>query len=149
MFDKAKNSLFEFYRFPEEIRASLYTTNLIERSNKGLKHLPKVKEQFPNETSLDRFVCSYYSEANRTYADRAQRGFLSVSAELLKMFVSDPTEQTMINGISHDIHPVTLTRPGKDLYINLDGIEDMIMSETVVFETVPLGETVMRLKARL
>ncbi len=66
MFDKAKNSLFEFYRFPEEIRASLYTTNLIERSNKGLKHLPKVKEQFPNETSLDRFVCSYYSEANRT-----------------------------------------------------------------------------------
>ena len=86
IFERAEESLFQFYRFPSEIRASLYTTNQIERSNKGLKHKTKVKEQFPNEASLERFVCSYYCEANRKYAERAQRGFHSVSAELLQMF---------------------------------------------------------------
>ena len=86
IFERAVESLFKFYMFPAEIRRSLYTTNLIERSNKGLKHKSKTKEQFPNENSLDRFVCCYYSDLNRSYADRAQRGFHLVSAELLQMF---------------------------------------------------------------
>ena len=64
--------------------------NLIERNNKGLKHTAKVKEQFPNEDSLDRYACCYYSDTNRKYADRAQRGFLKASAELLQMFDPDP-----------------------------------------------------------
>ena len=88
IFERAEESLFKFYLFPAEIRRSLYTTNLIERSNKGLKHKSKTKEQFPNEDSLDRFVCCYYSDLNRSYADRAQRGFHLVSAELLQMFES-------------------------------------------------------------
>ena len=86
IFERAVERLFKFYMFPAEIRRSLYTTNLIERSNKGLKHKSKTKEQFPNENSLDRFVCCYYSDLNRSYADRAQRGFHLVSAELLQMF---------------------------------------------------------------
>ena len=92
IFDRARDSLFRFYEFPPEIRASIYTTNLIERSNKGLKHLSKLKEQFPNEDSLDRFVCGYYSEANRKYAERAQKGFLKAASELLLMFEQEPTE---------------------------------------------------------
>ena len=90
VFDQAEPSLFQFYKFPEPIRSSLYTTNLIERNNKGLKHTAKVKEQFPNEDSLDRYACCYYSDTNRKYADRAQRGFLKASAELLQMFDPDP-----------------------------------------------------------
>ena len=70
VFERAKESLFEFYKFPEAIRKSIYTTNIIERSNKGLKHKSKVKEQFPNEDALDRFMCCYYSDLNRTYAER-------------------------------------------------------------------------------
>jgi len=92
VFDLAAPSLFQFYKFPEPIRCSLYTTNLIERSNKGLKHTAKVKEQFPNEDSLDRYACCYYSDANRKYADRTQRGFKQVSAELLQMFEQDPAD---------------------------------------------------------
>lgn len=86
IFDRAEPSLYQFFHFPAEIRNSLYTTNLIERSNKGLKHKSKVKEQFPNESSLERFVCCYYSDLNRSYAERAQRGYRQVSAELLLMF---------------------------------------------------------------
>ena len=92
IFDLAEPSLFQFYQFPEAIRGSIYTTNLIERNNKGLKHTAKVKEQFPNEDSLERYVCCYYSDSNRKYADRVQRGFKKVSAELLQLL--DPYPQT-------------------------------------------------------
>lgn len=64
--------------------------NLIERNNKGLKHTAKVKEQFPNEDALERYACCYYSDTNRKYADRVQRGFRKVSSELLQMFDPDP-----------------------------------------------------------
>ena len=91
IFERAEPSLFQFYRFPAEIRSSIYTTNLIEQNNKGLKHKAKVKEQFPNEDSLDRFACCYYSDRNRKFADRAQRGFRKASAELLQMFEPEPS----------------------------------------------------------
>ena len=94
IFERAKASLFKFYRFPEEIRQSIYTTNIIERSNKCLKHKSKVKEQFPNENSLERFVCSCYSELNRTWAGRTQRGFQQASAEILQMFDNDQKTET-------------------------------------------------------
>lgn len=44
------------------------------------------QEQFPNEASLERFVCCYYSELNRSYADRMQRGFQQASVEILRLF---------------------------------------------------------------
>ena len=56
----SQEGLFEFYRFPSSIHRSVYTSNLIENNNKGLKHHAKLKEQFPNEASLERFVCTYY-----------------------------------------------------------------------------------------
>lgn len=86
IFKRAEHSLFQFLRFPEEIRKSLYTTNLIERSNKGLKHKSKLKEQFPNENSLERFVCCHYSDVNRNYIYRCQHGFKAASADVLQMF---------------------------------------------------------------
>lgn len=81
-----RSSLFAFYHFPEEIRASLYTTNLIENNNKGLKHKAKQKEQFPNEESLERFICCYYCDYNRKHSERIHKGFKSAESELLAMF---------------------------------------------------------------
>lgn len=49
-------ALFTFLSFPKEIRASIYTTNLIEGFNKHLKRYTKRKGQFPNEESLIRFI---------------------------------------------------------------------------------------------
>lgn len=54
--------------------------------NKGLKHHAKLKEQFPNEESLERFVCTFYSEYNRKQGEKAHRGFREATAELLDMF---------------------------------------------------------------
>lgn len=93
IFNRASESLFKFYRFPEAIRKGIYTTNIIERSNKGLKHKSKIKEQFPNEDALERFVCCYYSDLNRSYAERMQRGFQQASAEILTMFDKQQSEE--------------------------------------------------------
>ena len=86
IFERAEESLYPFYKFPEAIRKSIYTTNMIERSNKGLKHKSKVKEQFPNEDVLERFVCCYYCDLNRSYSERMQRGFCQASAKILQLF---------------------------------------------------------------
>lgn len=80
------DSLFSYFSFPKSIRASIYTSNLIENNNKGLKRKTKVKEQFPNEEALDKFVCCYYSEYNRKASQRAHKGFKEAEAELLAMF---------------------------------------------------------------
>lgn len=79
-------SLFSFYEFPAAIRRSIYTTNLIENFNKNLKRGTKRKEQFPNEDSLDRYVCSYCIDYNQKFGTRIHKGFSIVQAELYEMF---------------------------------------------------------------
>lgn len=86
VFENAASSLFSFYKFSEKIRRNLYTTNLIERSNKELKRSVRVEEQFPNEWSLERFVCCFYSDINRKYSGKTLRGFQAISSELEEMF---------------------------------------------------------------
>ena len=94
---ESRVSLFAFYQFPKDIRVSIYTSNLVENNNKGLKHKAKIKEQFPNEDSMERFLCEHYCEYNCKNADRTHRGFKKAEAELLAMFdaryPSEPTAE--------------------------------------------------------
>ena len=69
-------SLFSFFSMPKEIRSSIYTTNLLEGFNKQLKRYTKRKEQFPNEDSLDRFICTICLEYNKKFL-RHTRGLVS------------------------------------------------------------------------
>lgn len=85
MFDK-NQSLFEFLNFPRQIQRSLYTTNLIEGFNKHLKRYTRRKEQFPNEESLDRFVCSQVIEYNHKGTRRIHKGFDIVQSEIETLF---------------------------------------------------------------
>ena len=78
--------LFSFYKYPESIRRSIYTSNLIENNNKQLKHAEKKKEQFPNEDSLERFVCCFYSGCNKNWALKSHKGFKEAESELLEIF---------------------------------------------------------------
>lgn len=83
-----KDNLFTFFDFPVPVQASLYTNNLAESLNKRLKRIIKVKEQFPNEASLERTVCSSVLEYNEKSERRIHRGFSSVQYELEQMFNS-------------------------------------------------------------
>ena len=80
------DSLFTFYAFPEKIQRSIYTTNLIENFNKNLKRGTKRKEQFPNEDSLERYVCTFCMDYNKQFGERVHRGFKESCCELLEMF---------------------------------------------------------------
>lgn len=75
-----------FYSFPQSIRRSIYSTNLIEGFNKQIKRYSKRKEQFPNEESLERFLVSQFNEYNRKFATRCHIGFDQARAELETMF---------------------------------------------------------------
>ncbi|MGN8832855.1 transposase [Selenomonas montiformis] len=79
-------SLFSFYEFPKSIQQTIYTSNLIENNNKGFRHKAKLKEQFPNADSLERFACMVYCDYNRRFSGKAHRGFQEAYSELLEMF---------------------------------------------------------------
>lgn len=67
--------LLTFYDYPEVIRSSIYSTNLIEGLNKQLKRKIKRKEQFPNEESLEKFLVTQFEEYNMKFGRRIHKGF--------------------------------------------------------------------------
>lgn len=64
-----------FYEFPQAIWRSIYSTNLIEPFNKQLKKYSKQKEQFPNESSIGRFIVSQFEPYNQKFSTRCHLGF--------------------------------------------------------------------------
>jgi len=91
-----RRNLFSFLKYPQEIRQSLYTTNLIEDMNKQLKRKTKRKEQFPTEEALDRCAYCHYSEENARFASKTHRGFGQCRYAIEKLFEArypafDPT----------------------------------------------------------
>lgn len=77
-----RTNLFSFYHYPESIRKTIYTTNLIESNNKYLKRKTNPKEQFPNEAALDRFVSMRYQAYNKKMSDFVHQGFRIAEYEL-------------------------------------------------------------------
>ena len=59
---------------------------MIEGLNKQLKRDTKRKEQFPNEDSLDRFVCMKFLDFNQRFFDRIHKGFGLVTSLLNEYF---------------------------------------------------------------
>ena len=75
------SNLFTFYEFPPSIRASIYSTNLIEAFNKKLKKKIRQKEQFPHEDATQ------ILEYNDKFEERAHRGFRGSKDTLDSMFI--------------------------------------------------------------
>lgn len=78
--------LFTFLEFPESIRPSIYSNNLIESWNKHLKRRTSHKEQFPSIESLDTFVYTFASEYNAKFFGKIHRGFGAAFSQLQNMF---------------------------------------------------------------
>ena len=79
--------LLTFYQFPKAIWRSIYSTNLIESFNKQIKNnIRSVKEQFPNEESLERFLVTQFEDYNQRFATCCHIGFNQARAELEEMF---------------------------------------------------------------
>ena len=78
--------LFTFLNYPKSIQRSIYSTNIVEGYNKQLKKQTKRKEQFPNEESLERFVCDHMIQYNLRFSNRIHKGFNLVQAEINELF---------------------------------------------------------------
>lgn len=78
--------LFTYYKYPETIRRSIYTTNWIERFNKEVKRLMKPKEQFPTEEAAAKIIYYQVIKYNEKWSNRILYGFKSVQQQLKMMF---------------------------------------------------------------
>lgn len=78
--------LFTYYKYPETIRRSIYTTNWIERFNNEVKRLMKPKEQFPTEEAAAKIIYYQVIKYNEKWSNRILYGFKSVQQQLKMMF---------------------------------------------------------------
>lgn len=78
--------LFAFMILPERIRKSFYTTNALEGLNNLLKRQAKKKEMFPNENSMERFVCAVYENYNEGQYFKSAIAFEETSIEVSQIF---------------------------------------------------------------
>ena len=67
--------LLVFYNYPKQIRASIYSTNMIESFNNVIKRKAKPKAEFPTEQSLDVFIGIQAMSCNDCYFNRIHKGF--------------------------------------------------------------------------
>ena len=67
--------MFTYYEYPECVRATIYTTNLIEGNNKQLKRDFKKKEQFPTEQSEEKYLVMQFNKYNERHMNHVHRGF--------------------------------------------------------------------------
>ena len=78
--------LLTFYNYPPAIRASIYSTNIIESFNNRLKRKTKPKTEFPTEQSLDTFIGVQAMDYNDRYFNRIHKGFGQVRDTLESYF---------------------------------------------------------------
>src|SRR5699024_5966349 len=78
--------LLTFYNYPPAIRASIYSTNMIESFNNRLKRKTKPNTEFPTEQSLDTFIGVQAMDYNDRYFNRIHKGFGQVRDTLESYF---------------------------------------------------------------
>ena len=75
------DNLFTFYDYPECVRQTIYSTNLIEGNNKQLKRSFKKKEQFPTEQSEEKYLLIQFNRYNGKNMNHVHRGFGQTTRE--------------------------------------------------------------------
>ncbi|WP_196490907.1 transposase, partial [Lactobacillus helveticus] len=68
------------------VRASIYSTNMIESFNNVIKRKVKPKAEFPTEQSLDTFIGIQAMSYNDRYFNRIHKGFGQVQDNLESYF---------------------------------------------------------------
>lgn len=74
--------LLTFYDYPEAIRSSIYSTNLIEGFNKQVKRKTKAKIQFPSAEAAEKYLVSLFEEFNFKQGFKKHKGFGIACADL-------------------------------------------------------------------
>jgi len=84
--EKNLGSLLKYYEYPEPIRRSIHSTNLIERMNKEIRRRIKIIDSLPSEESAMKIIYLISAEINDKWSLRTLRRFLLCRDEISEMF---------------------------------------------------------------
>ena len=79
------SNLTSFLKYPQEIRAYIYTTNHLERFMKEVRRRAKVIEIFPQEDAASKILYIVSKEMNERYSRKVLRYFEAVKEKLLEI----------------------------------------------------------------
>jgi len=81
-----KDELFAFYKYPDSIQKSIYTTNWIERANKEIRKRLKIMNSLPNEKAAEKILYLKILDYNSKWSERRLKGFLAARDKLIQLF---------------------------------------------------------------
>ena len=84
--EKNLSILLKYYDYPESIRRSIHSTNLIERMNKEIRRRIKIIDSLPSEESAMKIIYLRVAEINEKWSQRSLRGFYKCMDEIREMF---------------------------------------------------------------
>ena len=76
----------KYHDYPESIRRSIHSTNLIERMNKEIRRRIKIIDSLPSEESAIKIIYLRSAEINEQWSLRSLRGFYKCKDEIREMF---------------------------------------------------------------
>jgi len=86
--EKHLGSLLAYFAYPEVLRRTLRSTNLLERVNKEMRRRFRVAEVFPSVDSLSGWIYWMAVQMNMKWEERRLWGFVKTQQELQSMFRS-------------------------------------------------------------
>ena len=84
--EKNLSILFRYHDYPELIRRSIHSTNLIERMNKEIQRRIKIIDFLPSEDSAMKIIYLRVAEINERWSQRSMRVFYKCMDEIREMF---------------------------------------------------------------
>ena len=84
--EKNLSILLKYHDYPESIRGSIHSTNLIERMNKEIRRRIKIVDSLPSEESAMKIIYLRSTEINEQWSLRSLRGFHKCKDEIREMF---------------------------------------------------------------
>ena len=84
--EKNLGILLKYYDYPESIRRSINSTNLIERMNKEIRRRIKIIDSLPSEESAIKIIYLRVAEIKEAWSQRSLMGFYKCMDEIREMF---------------------------------------------------------------
>ena len=84
--EKKLGYLFTYFQYPESIRRSLHSSNIIERMNKEIRRRIKVIDSLPTESAAMKIIYLRVAELNEKWSHRVIKGYYKCKDEITDMF---------------------------------------------------------------
>ena len=84
--EQKANYLFTYFQYPQSIRRSIHSNNIIERMNKEVRRRIKIIDPLPTEDSALKIVYLRAAELNEKWSHRVLNGYFKCRDELKEMF---------------------------------------------------------------